>query len=201
MTRDDIRKMIQTYTPTENEKIFFGVVQRTFDELLKFDEQLMSSRYTEEDLQQLKNGNAKLEQDLFDVNAEIVRTENDASYARQEAQKSLYTLQQQCLELDHQIKELEGECDRIRQKLNNLPDKPAEMKLLKSKLNELQAKNSKLQAEQENLGEDYQANAELHHRLTAFVQKLEALEEQMTMIMKDIWNELPNDSFDKMYKL
>ena len=198
MDRDDIRKMIQANNLTRTSSGLFGVMVRTFGELCDLDEQLEGCGISEKDLQRLMRENAELEQAIVNANAAIVQAGKDADAARKAAQERLDALLQKGVELDGRIRALEDECSGIRQKINGLADKPSEMKRLKGKLEELQARNSDLQKELDSLGEDYQERIELHGRLTAFVEKLESLEEKMSETMNEIWKGLKKDAFDRM---
>ncbi len=189
MNRNDIREMIQTKTLTSSSPRLEGVIVRRFEILQQLDHLL-----------QLQKQNDELEQEIITVNKEIVKAENNASTTSQDA-KNLDTLQRDLTEINTRIKKLDGECDDIRQEINSLRDKPAEMERLKSKLEELKTKNYELQLDLAKPEENYQAQLLLYQRLKEFVEKLEEHEERMSKIMNDIWDGLNKDSFDRMYNL
>ncbi len=200
MNRDDIRKMIQVNKLTSSSTGLLGVMVRTFEQLQDLDEQLEGGNVTEKDLRRLMTENAALEQSIVNTNAAIVQAGKDADAARKKAQDDLESLQQKGVEIDGRIKALEAECDGIRQEIKSLSDKPLEMKRLNGKLEELRTENKALQQELGSLGEDYQRQADLHKRLSAFVEKIEALEERMSKTMDEIWKSLKIDAFDRSMK-
>lgn len=198
MDRDDIQKMIQTNNLTRTSSGLLGVMVRTFEQLRELDEQLEGCGISEKDLQRLMRENATLEQDIVNTNAAIVQAGKDADAARKKVQDEFESLRQIGLRIDGDIKKLEKDCGEIRQKIKGLADLPSEMKRLKGKLEELQTEKDDLQKKLDSLGEDYQGKIELHGRLTAFVERLESLEEQMSKTMNDIWKGLKKDAFDRM---
>ena len=200
MNRDDIRKMIQVNKLTSSSTGLLGVMVRTFEQLQDLDEQLEGGSVTEKDLRRLMTENAALEQSIVNTNAAIVQAGKDADAARKKAQDDLESLQQKGGEIDGRIKALEAECDEIRQEIKSLADKPLEMKRLNGKMEELRTENKALQQELGSLGEDYQRQADLHKRLSAFVEKIEALEERMSKTMDEIWKGLKIDAFDRSMK-
>ncbi len=200
MNRDDIRKMIQANNLTRTSTGLLGVLVRTFEQLQDLDEQLAGGTITEKDLRQLMRENDALEQSIVNTNAAIVQAGKDADAARKKTQDEHESLQRKRAEMDGLIKSLEKDCDDIRQEIKNLAGKPSEMKRLKSKLEELQTENDHMQKKLDSLGEDYQGKIELHSRVAAFVEKLEALEERMSKTMDEIWKGLKNDAFDRSMK-
>ncbi len=201
MDRDDIRRMIKDNNLTRTSSGLDGVMVREFERLRGLDEQLVGCSNSERDLEQLKSENAKLEQDIVETNFSIVQAGKDADKNRKDMQEKLGVLRKKESELDGLIKKLEGECSEKRQKIQGLADLPSEMKRLKGKLEELQVEDNEMQKTLDSLGEDYQGTVELHVRLTAFVEKLEALEERMSKIMNEIWKGLKKDSFDRRIDL
>ncbi|MBR6059183.1 MAG: hypothetical protein IKP58_13530 [Victivallales bacterium] len=200
MNRDDIRKMIQANNLTRTSEGLLGVIVRLFEQLQDLDEKMKDGSITETDLHRLMSENATLEQGIINTNAAIVQAEKEADAAQKKTQDEFRALKRKGLEIDEHIKALEGECDGIRQEMKNLTDKPSDMKRLKGKLEDLRKENNDLQLKLGNLGEGYQANAELYKRRKAFVEKLEAHEERLSKTMNEIWQGLKKDAFDKSMK-